>query len=492
MQVGLSDDSVLLERWCDERCERAFAELVGKYERLVVGGVLRRTGDLELARDVAQQVFAILARKGRLLLGRANISGWLYQAAMHIAARLQLSDGRRRARHTMAEPAAAARDEHWPALEEALGKLSNADREALLLHYFQDLSYVEMATALRVSEPAARKRVSRALQKLGALLREKGLGAPASLLAAAAIQTSFAAKTSLAAGALAATATLPTPPIVLANALMSHLTTKVAIFATALAIVPLVSEWNTHANLRAEVAQLPAAAALASTNSAVEPIGATADLSEVQAQLAAAREARKAADERVAELSSFAKRAEGELVFSLGTVDAMAQKLGSTLKLMGIARAQKAINLDEDSPEWKEHETRMRQVVDEMPELFSTLRELPRLERDPAKAARFYAMLIGESAGLDEPTRARLVSPLQTWVKELQADGLAFPQRPKENTAQWDQRRLAAMVKVSAELKRFMPAQNASPQGPLLSAFLLKGNERQVGEIFDVAFGKLP
>ena len=41
---------------------------------------------------MAQQVFGILAQKARLLVGRPSIAGWLYQAATHIATRLQVSE----------------------------------------------------------------------------------------------------------------------------------------------------------------------------------------------------------------------------------------------------------------------------------------------------------------------------------------------------------------------------------------------------------------
>ena len=84
-EASTQSDSALLESWCERRSESAFAELVRKYERLVTGAAMRRAGDMEVARDVAQQVFAMLAAKARLLDGRTSIAGWLYYAATHMA-----------------------------------------------------------------------------------------------------------------------------------------------------------------------------------------------------------------------------------------------------------------------------------------------------------------------------------------------------------------------------------------------------------------------
>src|SRR5437868_3291631 len=143
-ELATESDSGLLQAWCDERAEGAFAELVRRYERLVAGAALRRAGDFEVARDVTQPVFTLLAAKARLLVGRPNIAGWLYRAATLLAAQLRRSDARRLVRDTTASSAeqrADSRHDYWSILEDALAQLSAADREAVLLHYFQDLSY---------------------------------------------------------------------------------------------------------------------------------------------------------------------------------------------------------------------------------------------------------------------------------------------------------------------------------------------------------------
>src|SRR5579871_3098726 len=80
-EVGVAD-SELLRRYADERSEVAFAELVRRHLDLVYSVALRQVaGDVHLAEDVAQQVFAALARKAGTLVGRPALSGWLYRSA---------------------------------------------------------------------------------------------------------------------------------------------------------------------------------------------------------------------------------------------------------------------------------------------------------------------------------------------------------------------------------------------------------------------------
>jgi len=210
--VSQFSDAVLLRHYVTDGNEWAFTELVHRYQRLVLGASYRRSGDLELARDVAQQVFAALARKANLLADRKSLAGWLYQATMYETYRSLQSEGRRRTRHELIaldqpEPALNSPAEigAWAALDEAIDRLPSADGEALAMHYFQDLSYHEMAVVLRVNEAAVRKRVSRALQRLGENLRESGLkqSAAALLAGAVAIQNGIAVPANLAQAALA-------------------------------------------------------------------------------------------------------------------------------------------------------------------------------------------------------------------------------------------------------------------------------------------------
>jgi RNA polymerase sigma-70 factor (ECF subfamily) len=60
-------------------------------------------------------------------------------------------------------------------LNQALAKMSESDREILLMRHHEELSYNEISSLLEIDPAAARKRYGRALLRLQNLLRETGL-----------------------------------------------------------------------------------------------------------------------------------------------------------------------------------------------------------------------------------------------------------------------------------------------------------------------------
>src|SRR5580765_1357453 len=143
--------------------------------------------DSHLAEDVTQRVFLALAKNPGPLTDRPVLTGWLHRTAQNIAAQTVRTEVRRRAREleaaTMNASLTHAPDAPWeqiaPHLDAALGELSEADRDALLLRYFERKSAQEMAQTLGVSEEAAQKRVSRATERLREFFVKRGITAGA-------------------------------------------------------------------------------------------------------------------------------------------------------------------------------------------------------------------------------------------------------------------------------------------------------------------------
>src|SRR5437773_5961142 len=181
-------DQQLLRDYTGRRSEAAFAELVRRHVDFVYSAALRMVRDAHLAEDVTQSVFVALAQNARQLTNRAVLSGWLHRTAQNLAANAVRSDVRRRAH----EQEAAAMNELlsdeteavWeriaPHLDAALVELSEADRDALLLRYFECKSARVMAQTLGVSDEAAQKRVSRAVERLREFFAKRGVTVGAS------------------------------------------------------------------------------------------------------------------------------------------------------------------------------------------------------------------------------------------------------------------------------------------------------------------------
>jgi RNA polymerase sigma factor (sigma-70 family) len=178
------NDWELLQAWANNRSDSAFAELVRRYVDLVHAAALRQVADPELARDVAQAVFLALSQKAGSLSRHVILGGWLLRTTRYVAARAQRTEQRRRHRETAALMDSLTSDspatpDHWtevePQLDAALAALSTGDRDLVALRYFERKSMAEVGTRLGIGEDTAKKRVSRAVERLRHHLTKRGV-----------------------------------------------------------------------------------------------------------------------------------------------------------------------------------------------------------------------------------------------------------------------------------------------------------------------------
>jgi RNA polymerase sigma factor (sigma-70 family) len=188
----MTDCQKLLKEYAETGSEPAFRELVDRYVNLVYSSALRLVGgDAQLAEDVSQTVFIGLARKAGSLSREVLLGGWLYRHTYHVATKAVRREHRRQAREREAvemntlqnDPEEIARRVR-PILDEALMHLGRDDRKAILLRFFEGQDFRAVGSALNVSEDAARMRVSRAVEKLHAILTQRGVALPAAGLSA--------------------------------------------------------------------------------------------------------------------------------------------------------------------------------------------------------------------------------------------------------------------------------------------------------------------
>jgi RNA polymerase sigma factor (sigma-70 family) len=174
-------DQQLLRDYAERRSEAAFNELVRRHVDLVHSAAFRMTGEAHSAEDVTQAVFVALAQNVARLIHHPVLSGWLYTTARNLAAKYVRATVRRqnREQEAMNELLSAGPDASWeqiaPHLDVALGELSEADRDAVLLRFFEKKSAVEMAAVLGISGDAAQKRVSRAVERLRKFFTKRGV-----------------------------------------------------------------------------------------------------------------------------------------------------------------------------------------------------------------------------------------------------------------------------------------------------------------------------
>jgi RNA polymerase sigma factor (sigma-70 family) len=188
--VNDTTDQQLLREYAAHDSQAAFSELVRRHLDLVHSAAVRMVVDRHLAEDVSQAVFVALARQADSLQDRAVLTGWLHRVTQNLAAKAVRTEVRRRTREheaaTMHSPALeAVWEQIAPHLDDALGWLDEADRDALFLRYFERKSAREIGERLSLGEEAAQKRVTRALERLRGIFVERGLALPTASLGGA-------------------------------------------------------------------------------------------------------------------------------------------------------------------------------------------------------------------------------------------------------------------------------------------------------------------
>ena len=187
------DDRTLLRQYAATNSEAAFEELVSRYVRLVYSAALRQMRDPDLAQDVTQAVFIILAQKASRMSDETILSGWLFRTTRFVALAQSRAAARRRQyeqeSHMQSEDQISPPDPLWeqmsPLLDEALAHLSEKDRQSVLLRFFEDKSLMEVGRALGTGEDAARVRISRALEKLHHYFTRRGIASTTAIIVGA-------------------------------------------------------------------------------------------------------------------------------------------------------------------------------------------------------------------------------------------------------------------------------------------------------------------
>lgn len=163
--------------------EEAFQTLVERHQYRIVGTVAKMLGRETDAEDIAQQVFVRVWQSASRYEPGAKFTTWL----LTITRNLVFNEMRRRRRSKLVEmqsdedeerfaqhadsnarsPASSAQDaELQSAISDAIGALPEAQRMAVVLRRYEELSYEEIADILNTSVPSVKSLLFRARTEL--------------------------------------------------------------------------------------------------------------------------------------------------------------------------------------------------------------------------------------------------------------------------------------------------------------------------------------
>lgn len=164
--------------------EHAFAELVTRYQTAVYNLAYRMLGDAAEAEDAAQEVFLRMYRRLATYDSEHRFSTWVLSIASHYCidllrrkrpwlVPLENISSWMRARGRGPEALALAREQQ-DTVRALLAKLPEHYRLVLLLRYWHDLGYEEIAQVVNLPVSTIKARLHRARNALAALMGGEG------------------------------------------------------------------------------------------------------------------------------------------------------------------------------------------------------------------------------------------------------------------------------------------------------------------------------
>jgi RNA polymerase sigma-70 factor (ECF subfamily) len=178
------DDEVIRQISLKDR-DRAFDLLVKKYRDRIYYHALYITKDSEEAFDVAQDVFVRAYHEKRIFQEGFRAKAWLFRVCTNRCYNIVRDRHRRGGILERLGKVSTGLDDQHRAIDAvlqkelskgmatAMGKLSDDHRDILLLRYYHDLSYQEIADSLQVKLGTVMSRLSRAKSRLHDILAEE-------------------------------------------------------------------------------------------------------------------------------------------------------------------------------------------------------------------------------------------------------------------------------------------------------------------------------
>jgi RNA polymerase sigma-70 factor (ECF subfamily) len=181
--VKVNDPDFELVQSVAQGDERAFEQLVKKYEQAVFNTIYRYTGVCDDIEDLAQEIFVKVWKNAKKFKGKSKFSTWLYRIVVNHSLDYRakhrqdpLSLDQITATGKIPESLRVSTDHNQnrnvALVRKALYELPKRQRIALILSQYEGLSYKEIADTMKISVSSVESLIFRARRALRTKLTE--------------------------------------------------------------------------------------------------------------------------------------------------------------------------------------------------------------------------------------------------------------------------------------------------------------------------------
>lgn len=174
--MELNSDTQLVEAAQNGHLE-SFGALYRRYHSPMVALAYSMLGDRDLAEDAAQEVFAAACRDIGNLKSKERFAAWLAGICRNVSR--QMLRARRIKPIVLSDDHAAQsideKQDHREVIRRAVWNLREAERDLIVLRYFDGFSQAQISEVLNLSPQAVNGRLVRAKRKIAKVLKRNGL-----------------------------------------------------------------------------------------------------------------------------------------------------------------------------------------------------------------------------------------------------------------------------------------------------------------------------
>jgi RNA polymerase sigma-70 factor (ECF subfamily) len=173
--VDLNSETQLVEAAQNGHLE-SFGALYERYHSPMVALAYSMLANRDLAEDAAQEVFAVACRDIKSLKSKERFAAWLAGICRNVSRQMLKANKNKPAALSDDHPdrSDGNRDDRQETIRRAVWNLREAERELIVLRYFDGFSQARISEVLGLSPQAVNGRLVRAKRKIAKYLERNG------------------------------------------------------------------------------------------------------------------------------------------------------------------------------------------------------------------------------------------------------------------------------------------------------------------------------